>query len=68
MYTHQKKVEYSDIDLVPAIKGSLDMMRSTLPANINITFESDHDVKVFGDVTQMQQIIMNGKWDVAQRP
>jgi signal transduction histidine kinase/CheY-like chemotaxis protein len=59
MYTHQKKVEHAEIDLVNVIKGSLDMMRSTLPANIKINFDFDHPVKVFGDVTQMQQIIMN---------
>ena len=59
MYTHQKKVEPKEIELVTVIKGGLDMMRSTLPANININYDFDVPVKVNGDVTQMQQIIMN---------
>jgi signal transduction histidine kinase/CheY-like chemotaxis protein len=59
MYTHQKKVEHKEIEIVSVIKGGLDMMRSTLPANININFDYDVPVKVSGDITQMQQIIMN---------
>ncbi|GEM_PF-5059854 len=58
-YTHQKKVEYTKINIVDVIKTSLDMMRSTLPANINIDFTYDQEVEILGDVTQMQQIIMN---------
>ncbi|WP_372655103.1 ATP-binding protein [Halobacteriovorax sp.] len=58
-YTHQKKVEYTKTNIVDVIKTSLDMMRSTLPANIDIDFTYDQEVEILGDVTQMQQIIMN---------
>ncbi|WP_127714385.1 ATP-binding protein [Halobacteriovorax sp. HLS] len=59
MYTHQKKVEHKEIELVGVIQGALDMMRSTLPANIKINFDFEKNVSICGDVTQMQQIIMN---------
>jgi len=58
-YTHQKKVEYSKINLVNVVRTSLDMMRSTLPANIEIDYTFDQEVDILGDITQMQQIIMN---------
>lgn len=58
-YTHQKKVEYTKTNLIDVIKTSLDMMRSTLPANIDIDFTYDQEVDILGDITQMQQIIMN---------
>ena len=58
-YTHQKKVEYSKTNLIDVIKSSLEMMRSTLPANIEIDFSFDQEVDILGDITQMQQIIMN---------
>ncbi|OUR96581.1 hypothetical protein A9Q84_09540 [Halobacteriovorax marinus] len=58
-FTHQKKVEYNKINLVSIVESSLEMMRSTLPANINIDFKFDESVEVLGDATQMQQIIMN---------
>lgn len=58
-FTHQKKVEYTNINLISIVKSSLDMMRSTLPANIKIDFNYDQPVYVHGDATQLQQIIMN---------
>ncbi|PIK16725.1 ATP-binding protein [Halobacteriovorax sp. JY17] len=58
-YTHQKKVEYAKTNLIDVIKSSLEMMRSTLPANIEIDFSFDQEVDILGDITQMQQIIMN---------
>ncbi len=58
-YTHQKKVSYDRLNVTEVFEESLDMMRSTLPSNVSVEFNSEDDLYVYGDQTQMHQMVFN---------
>jgi len=58
-YTHQKKVSYDVLNITEVFNEALDMVRSTIPSNIEIDLESEEDLSIFGDRTQIHQMVFN---------
>ena len=49
-----------NMDLQPVLKESIKFLRATLPSTISIKLNIDPDLKkIYGDATQIQQVIMN---------
>ena len=51
---------FNRIDAVAVVRGSLQFLRSTIPATVEIHADlPDADIPVHGDPTQIQQVLMN---------
>ncbi|MBF0384209.1 MAG: PAS domain S-box protein, partial [Magnetococcales bacterium] len=59
-FSRKKQTKKSIISPAPLIKEALKLMRSTTPSSIEIRTEiADENIKIFGDPTQLHQVIMN---------
>jgi signal transduction histidine kinase/CheY-like chemotaxis protein len=58
-YTHQKKVSFTILNLTEVFEESIEMVQSTLPANISLEFNVEDDYYIYGDRTQLNQLIFN---------
>ena len=58
-FARQGKQEKSVVPVGLVIKEAMNLIRSTLPSNIEITLEVASEGKIYGDPTQIHQIVMN---------
>ena len=59
-FSRQAGPEYQSIQIQPVIEEALKLLRSTIPANIDIQHELYKDARyIFGDATEIYEIIMN---------
>lgn len=58
-FSRQSEKNVSSLKLSLIVKEVLKLLRASLPANIDLVFDSEDDFYVKADPTQMHQIIMN---------
>ena len=59
-FSHQDGQKAKPIDLIPIVKGCLELMRASLPTTINIHQQITSDLGVVSaNSTQIQQVLMN---------
>jgi PAS domain S-box-containing protein len=59
-FSRKKQVQKQIIHPIPLIKEALKFMRSTIPSSIEIhTQFQDESIQIYGDPTQLHQVIMN---------
>jgi two-component system cell cycle sensor histidine kinase/response regulator CckA len=54
--------QHHDLDITllkPTIEAALSLLRPTIPASVNINFESDENISILGNQTQLHQILVN---------
>lgn len=60
LFSRQRGSEYQSILIQPVIEEALKLLRSTIPADIEIQHELYQDKKyVYGDATEIYEIVMN---------
>ena len=60
LFSRQKEVNHKPIRIQPVIKETLKLLRSTIPANIDIQYDLNQDSDyILGDTTEVHEIIMN---------
>ena len=59
-FSRQEEREFETIDIQPVVKEAVKMLRSSIPATIEIREEiSTEDAFILGDPTQIHQVLMN---------
>ncbi len=59
-FSRKADFEPKNIDIAPLVKESIKFLKATIPSYINIDYKIDPDLKkIYGDPTQIHQIIMN---------
>ncbi|MDD5167886.1 MAG: response regulator, partial [Syntrophales bacterium] len=59
-FSRQKENDLCPIKMIPAIKEATELLRATIPSNIEIRLELDADPDmIMGDIFQIQQLFMN---------
>lgn len=58
-FSRQEKTLFAPVDMAIAIKGSLRLLRSTIPSTVEIVSSVNEPVLVNADATQLQQILIN---------
>jgi signal transduction histidine kinase/CheY-like chemotaxis protein len=58
-FSRQEKTLFAPVDMAIAIKGSLRLLRSTIPSTVEIVSSVNEPVLVNADTTQLQQILIN---------
>jgi PAS domain S-box-containing protein len=58
-FARQRKQEKSVVPVGLVVKEAMNLIRSTLPSNIEIQLEIASEGKIYGDPTQIHQIVMN---------
>ena len=58
--TQRKKIETKPVDINEAIKNSIEILRRTIPGNIEIITKLEEGIPlIMANSTQIQQVIMN---------
>ena len=66
-FSRQTQASKLDVDITPVIKETVKLMRSSLPATIEVRSSFDSDIGlIHADPTQIQQVVMNLCTNAAQ--
>ena len=58
-FSYQSQEEFQPVKYKPIIKEALQLLRASLPSNINIKEDLQSDQFIYADPTQLHQVVMN---------